>query len=141
METEHRQLETLLATLSEEQLLQPGVCGSWSVKDVLAHLTWWEQAMISEIRHGVELDPGLNGEPWSTERANTLVVEASRQVPLPNVLTTFHTSYQQMRQLVEELSEADLANDELYTHLVNNTGGHYAEHRHWLEEGLGLSSQ
>jgi hypothetical protein len=39
MQTEHTQLETLLNTLSDEQLLHPGVTGSWSVKDVLAHLT------------------------------------------------------------------------------------------------------
>jgi hypothetical protein len=44
-------------------------------------ITWWEQAMISEIVHGIELDPGLQGEPWSTERANALTVEAKRSHP------------------------------------------------------------
>ncbi len=136
MQREHTQLESLLATLSEEQLQRPGVTGSWSVKDVLAHLTWWEQAVISEILHGVELDPGLNGEPWSTERANALMVEARRHTPLPEVLAAFHDSYQQILQLVENLTKADLANDELYTHLVNNTGNHYAEHRRWIADGL-----
>ncbi len=78
IQSEHMQLEALLSTLDEEHLLRPGVTGSWSVKDVLAHLTWWEQAMISELLFGVELDPGLGGQPWSTERANALVVEAKR---------------------------------------------------------------
>jgi hypothetical protein len=139
MQTEHTQLETLLNTLSDEQLLHPGVTGSWSVKDVLAHLTWWEQAMISELLHGVELDPGLGGEPWSTERANTLMVEAQRETPLSEVLATFHNSYHQILQMVEGFTEVDLANDEIYTHLVNNTGNHYAEHRRWIEAGLNQS--
>ncbi len=136
MQTEHTQLEALLNTLSEEQLLRPGVTGSWSVKDVLAHLTWWEQDMISEILHGVELDPGLGGKPWSTERANALMVEAKRETRLSEVLAAFHDSYHQIRQMVEGLPEVDLANDEIYTHLVNNTGNHYAEHRRWIEAGL-----
>jgi len=136
MRTEHSQLETLLNSLSEEQMLRPDVVGSWSVKDILAHLTWWEQAMISEIVHGVELDPGLNGEPWSTERANALMVEAKRGTPLAEVLAAFHDSYQQMLQVVEDLDEAELANEELYTHLANNTGNHYAEHRQMIEAGL-----
>jgi len=36
------QLEALLASLSEEQMTNPGVNGSWSVKDNLAHLTAWQ---------------------------------------------------------------------------------------------------
>lgn len=136
MQTEHTQLEALLNTLSEEQLLRPGVTGSWSVKDVLAHLMWWEQDMISEILQGVEIDPGLNGESWSTERANALMVEAKREIPLSEVLVAFHDSYQQVLQMVEGLTEADLASDDLYIHLVNNTGNHYGEHRRWIEAGL-----
>lgn len=136
IQMQHAQLEILLNKLNPEQMQQPDLVGDWSVKDVLAHITWWEQAMISEVLHGVELDPGLNGEPWSTPRANALVVEAQRNTPLSEILAAFHTSYQQTLQMVENLTEADLANDELYTHLTNNTGNHYAEHRAWIEAGL-----
>jgi hypothetical protein len=136
IQMEHTQLEALLTTLNEEQLLRPNVTGSWTVKDVLAHLTWWEQAMISEVLSGVELDPGLGGQPWSSERANVLMVEAKRETPLSEVLAAFHDSYQQILQMVEGLTEADLTNDERYTHLANNTGNHYAEHRRWIEAGL-----
>jgi len=138
IQTEHAQLETLLNSLSEEQMLRTDVIGSWSVKDVLAHMTWWEQAMISEILYNVELDPGLNGEPWSTERANELMVEAKRNTPLSEILAEFHDSYRQLLQMVEGLTEDDLADEELYTHLANNTGNHYAEHRQMIETGLKL---
>jgi hypothetical protein len=92
--------------------------------------------MISEIMHGVELDPGLGGQHRSTERANALMVEAKRDTPLAEILAAFHDSYRQVLQMVEGLPEVALANDEIYTHLVNNTGTHYAEHRHWIEAGL-----
>ena len=38
-------------------------------KDVLAHITWWEQDMISEILYGIEIDPGLNSQPSKRCRA------------------------------------------------------------------------
>ena len=140
MQTEHDTLITLLHSLSEEQMLRPHITGDWSIKDVLAHLTWWEQETISEIVHGVELDPGLQGEPWNTEKANRLMVEAERLTPLADVLTAFHNSYRQMYHVVEEMSEDTLADEDLYTHLLDNTGSHYAEHRMAIETGLSTES-
>ena len=29
--------------LSDAELMEPGVTGAWSVKDVVAYVTWWEQ--------------------------------------------------------------------------------------------------
>jgi hypothetical protein len=136
MQTEHDTLITLLHSLSEEQMLRPRIADDWSVKDILAHLTWWEQETISEIVHGIELDPGLQGEPWNTEKANTLMVEAQRNTSLADVLTAFHNSYRQMYNVVEELSEETLADKDLYTHLMDNTSSHYAGHRMAIEQGL-----
>ena len=65
--------------------------------------------------------------------------EAKRETSLAEVLAAFHNSYRQTVRMVEGLAEVDLANDELYTHLVNNTGNHYAEHRRWIEAGLNQS--
>ena len=140
MQKEHDTLDTLLHSLSEEQMLRPQIAGNWSVKDTLAHLTWWEQETISEIVHSVELDPGLQGEPWNTEKANTLMVEAQRNTSLADVLTAFHNSYRQMYNVVEEISEETLADKDLYTHLMDNTSNHYAEHRMAIEKRLALKS-
>lgn len=138
IQSEHARLEATLQPLSEQQMLQSGVARNWSIKDILAHLTWWEQAMISEVVHGVELDPGLQGEPWSTERANALTVEAKRSTPLSTILSEFANSYSHIIGMVEHLEEVQLANDELYEHLANNTGRHYAEHRQMIETWLSL---
>lgn len=140
MQTEHDTLITLLHSLSEEQILRPQVVGNWSVKDILAHLTWWEQETISEIVHGIELDPGLQGEPWDTEKANSLMVEAQRNTSLADVLTAFHNSYRQMYNVVEEMSADTLADEDLYTRLFDNTSNHYAEHRMAIQTGLSTES-
>lgn len=140
MQKEHDTLINLLHSLSEEQMLRPHITGDWSVKDILAHLTWWEQETVSEIVHGVELDPGLQGEPWNTEKANRLTVEAERLTPLADVLTAFHTSYRQVYSVVEQLSEDTFTDEDFYTHLMDNTSTHYDEHRMAIEIGLAVES-
>src|SRR4051812_23364000 len=37
------------ASLSEAQLLEEGVTGDWSVRDILAHVTWWEEEALKHL--------------------------------------------------------------------------------------------
>jgi hypothetical protein len=45
LQTERKRLDQNLARLSREAMLQPGVIGASSVKDILAHLADWEAHM------------------------------------------------------------------------------------------------
>lgn len=136
IQTEHAQLEALLNTLNEEQMLRPGVAGSWSVKDVLVHLTWWEQDLIGKIAAGEPLDPELKEDLQTVDHANALIVASRRKAPLADVLAEFLSSYQHILHTIEGLTDEDLANDDTYNYLVNNTVAHYAEHRVWIDASL-----
>src|SRR6185437_2870434 len=35
--------------LSDAQLMEPGVMGEWSVKDILAHVTTWEEEALKYL--------------------------------------------------------------------------------------------
>ena len=37
------------AGLSDSQLMEPGVTGQWSVKDIIAHVTWWEEEALKHL--------------------------------------------------------------------------------------------
>src|SRR5690349_12352246 len=52
----HDELERTLALLRSEQMTEPLLEGGWSVKDLMAHLTAWEQLTIERIavRHDAE---------------------------------------------------------------------------------------
>jgi hypothetical protein len=43
MQTTRTELENLLAPLTPAQLTTAGVAGAWSVKDLLAHIAWYQQ--------------------------------------------------------------------------------------------------
>ena len=37
------------AGLSDSQLMEPGVSGAWSVRDILAHVTTWEEEALKHL--------------------------------------------------------------------------------------------
>jgi len=39
-----------LARTPAEGLSQPGFCGGWSAKDVIAHMTWYEREMVDMLQ-------------------------------------------------------------------------------------------
>jgi len=42
LESSHSDWIAFLETLPEENLTLPGVAGEWSVKDIVAHVAWYE---------------------------------------------------------------------------------------------------
>jgi hypothetical protein len=53
---EWAKLENFLASLTPEQMTQPGAIGDWSPKDVLAHLAGWQQMCI-------QMEPDAGAQP------------------------------------------------------------------------------
>ena len=37
--------DALIAQIDEAQMTEPGVVGDWSVKDIIAHVTWSERVI------------------------------------------------------------------------------------------------
>ncbi|MEJ2555789.1 MAG: ClbS/DfsB family four-helix bundle protein [Anaerolineae bacterium] len=37
------------ASLSDSELMEPGVTGDWSVRDIIAHVTWWEEEALTHL--------------------------------------------------------------------------------------------
>ena len=49
LDTAWRSLHGSYAGLSESQLLEPGVTGAWSVRDIIAHVTTWEEEALKHL--------------------------------------------------------------------------------------------
>ena len=46
----HEMLAKTLSPLHEAQMTATGVNGDWSIKDVLVHLTAWQQRLLAELQ-------------------------------------------------------------------------------------------
>lgn len=124
--TERAGLEAAIAGLSEQQCLLPGAAGHYSVKDILAHVTWWELHALEELNRTA--DPVNTGADAgaAVDRINQSVYEEHRDQPFEQILAASHASFQ---RVVESL--AGFTEDHLLANLediAGDTYGHYHEH-------------
>ena len=102
-----REFEALLGDLNPRQMTQPGVSGQWSVKDILAHIAWYES---EEADFYGEIN--VEGSPlWKVpqEPRNQILFEQNRDRPLEEVLADFRQAHERLLNVIERLSEEDLA--------------------------------
>lgn len=129
----HAEIENCWAEASEEQLQQrPGPQADWSVKDLIAHLTYWEQDMLTTLGNcALGTTPDWNDD---TDARNALVFEANKDRPLADIQADFRRSLAQIDALVGSLSDADLKDSErlaapdkmtLWQYIAEETFEHY----------------
>jgi hypothetical protein len=138
----HAHLVALIEQVREEDQTRPGVTDEWSVKDHMAHLTWWEQRVLRVLRGEADpieavpprQDAGRGTASESAEeglaRVNAYVRALSLDRPLDEVGTAFNASYQQMLQLIETAPDDILAT--YYDWISGNSADHYEEHIGWI---------
>jgi hypothetical protein len=150
LQTEHARLTQVISQLTEAQLTQPGIIGTWSVKDMLPHIMHWEQFALGDLEPAMrgERPAPASGAPddeESDDAVNARVVAQYRDVPLSDVQAAFERSFQRVVAVVEALDETDftaespiarMLGESVVDCLGNNTYEHYAEHsamiRDWL---------
>lgn len=137
--TERRRLEKNLSVLRAEDMIQPDVIGTWSVKDILAHLVAWERLFMDWYFAGVHADtPGTMPVGMSQKSINALnqqIYEKNQGRSLDDILAEFHISYQEIMTLIEAIPEEDMfihgrfpwtGTLTLADYITGNTCNHYA---------------
>lgn len=146
IQTGYDQFEALLASLPAEQMTIPGVNGSWSVKDNLAHLAAWHNYQATRL-HAVlngtapsDPAPGLETE----DEINEYFYQRDKDLPLAEVLAEFRASYQRLLTATQALGWETLNkpfpwfdNDvPIGGYCLGNTVGHYELHGEIIQRWL-----
>ena len=132
---ERQALAALWRGLSDEEMTRrPGPQADWSVKDVIAHITWWEQSMANWVSRALTGEMLTRRE--TPDEINARVYEDNRDLPLATALETFDKSFPTVESLLmritdDEINDAEVCNIRdmpLLYFLVGNTFAHYADH-------------
>ena len=129
------QLESALAHISDERMSLIILHGDWSVKDLIGHLGFWENRVVSLF--GM-LKAGKSPDPFSNiDILNARSIEELRNQPLAKVQVFEKAAYENILSLINEASDQELFDADHFEWtggrpfeeiISDNTWGHYEEH-------------
>lgn len=126
--------------LSSEQITQPGVSGHWSIKDILAHVTSWEQ---QALEHLPTILQGGRPPKYSTlyggiDAFNAQMTARAQKLGLSEVMTEFETTHLRLMEYLQGIPGEQFSSGTRFFRRVRlDTYGHYPNHtqaiRDWRE--------
>jgi hypothetical protein len=120
LRAENKAWEALLDQIGQARMDQPGVTGSWSIKDIVAHLAGWRRRTVARLQAASEAgqDPRSHGEaerslPWpahlqTDDEINAWLYDTNRNRPIHEVLDDSRQVFQQLAAAIESFPEAEL---------------------------------
>ena len=137
--TERGRLEKNLSVLTPEDMIRPGVTGTWSIKDILAHLVAWEKQFLNWYNAGIQgRTPAVTPVGMcqkSMDALNQHIYAENRWRSLDDILAEFYATHQQIVTVIETIPEEEMfahgrfpwtGNLTLADYIAGNTCNHYA---------------
>jgi len=127
------------AGLPDAQLLEPGVAGDWSVKDILAHVTTWEE---EALKHLPLIIAGGRPPRYVTyggiDAFNARMIAQTRSLSLDAVRRRQEDTHRRLVAFIQSAPAAQFRGDtRARRRLRLDTYGHYPLHaaaiRDWRE--------
>ena len=125
------------AGLSDAQMVAPGVVEEWSVKDLLAHVTTWEE---ETLKHLPEIARGEKQQRYSTlyggiDAFNAMKSAENRQRSLAEVRSRLTQTHQRLLDYLATAPDDLLDSRHRFrTRLRWDTYGHYPIHSAHVSE-------
>lgn len=154
IQREREALEQFLDMLAPEQMTHPGALGTWSVKDVLAHLVEWEQMFLGWYAVGKRGEiPATPAEAFTWRQLpqlNRQIFEKHRDRALEDIQKQFESSYRKMLKTIQGMTEEELFTrgyyawtnkNALVTYIIPNTSSHYRWARTQMHKQLQVAKE
>ena len=138
--------DALVTQIGPDRMTQPGVEGDWSVKDIIAHVTWYEREMLGVLRERALVGSDLWNLPL--DQRNATIFEQNKQRALDAVLEESRQVFPQLLELAAGLSDEELNDPHRFSEMpekwspwelvASNRYTHYPDHigsiRAWLNQ-------
>jgi hypothetical protein len=128
------------AGLSDAELVVPGVTGAWSVKDTIAHVTWWEEEALTHLPLILEggRPPRYSVKYGGIDAFNAQMAEQKERLSLAEVLRERDATHRRLIDYLQTVPEDQIATETRFRRRLRlDTYGHYPKHadaiREWRE--------
>jgi hypothetical protein len=139
------ELHAVVDSMSEKEMLEPGVVEQWSVKDLLGHIAFWANRAantLTEVSAGRgDQVPGTSSQA-ETDQWNARESAARKGKTLPELRAEWEQAHEAARAALEKFPE-DKLDEPFEDHTVvfsfgADTFAHYQEHasqiKAWLRQ-------
>jgi len=127
--------------LSDSASIEPGVTGSWSIKDIIAHVTWWEEEALKHLPLILagERPPKYSNQYGGIDAFNAQMTDQKRKLSFSEVLQQRDDTHLRLIDYVHRVPEDQIASETRFRRRLRlDTYGHYPKHteaiRNWREQ-------
>jgi hypothetical protein len=131
------------AGLKRDELTEAGVTGAWSVRDIIAHVTWWEEEALAHLPAILAggRPPRYSVTYGGIDAFNALMTGRTRGLSLDEVFRHRDDVHRRLLDFVARAPEEQIAGDTRFRRRLRlDTYGHYPKHaraiRAWRERRL-----
>jgi DinB superfamily len=132
------------AGLSDSQLTEPGVTGQWSVKDLIAHVTWWEEEALQHLPLILTggRPPRYSIQYGGIDTFNAQMTAQKRGLSLSDVLRQRDATHRRLIGYVQSAPEEQFTRETRFRRRLRlDTYSHYPKHAkaiwEWRERSAG----
>ncbi len=134
-------LKASYAGLSDSELMEPGITGGWSVRDIIAHVTSWEEEALTHlplILAGGK-PPRYSVTYGGIDAFNAQTTEQKRNLSLSEVLLQRDDTHRQLIDFIQSAPEDQFIRETRFRRRPRlDTYSHYPKHaeaiRKWREQ-------
>ncbi len=101
LEETRRKIEDLLPRIDPNKEIYPG----WTIKDMLAHMTGWDDATLDSLRAHLSGRPPSVEAIRSIDEYNALTVSSRHDLNYEQVLSEWRSTRRVLRALLEEIPD------------------------------------
>jgi len=126
-----RDFQEAYAGLTETQLVEPGVSGDWSVRDILAHVTSWEQEALKHLPTLLEggKPPRYSVTHGGIHAFNRTMTEQKSRLTLAEVRKELGETHQRLITLIESVPQERFRTETPFRHRLRlDSYSHYPKH-------------
>jgi hypothetical protein len=120
-----------IACMSENELLEPGKDGGWSVKDMIVHVRTWEEETLKHLPTILKKQkvPRYKDLYGGIDAFNAMTHDANKTISLRSAVANLEDTHRRLISYLESVPEDQFKSDtRFYRRLAADTYKHYPEH-------------
>ncbi|WP_165423272.1 ClbS/DfsB family four-helix bundle protein [Ktedonosporobacter rubrisoli] len=112
LQSEQAAWEALLNDIGEAKMIEPGVAGGWSIKDIIVHLIGWQKREVSRfqaaLKHQPPPEPFWPSHLRTDDEINAWMVASNKDRSVSAILEEDRAVFRELVETLEAFPEEEL---------------------------------